>query len=134
MKPALLFFCCCTLLPAQTTERMLSACKSVVEAKLDDHGVAEIETLDYDAGLCWGTFSIVTSFGQTVPVQQKDEPVANTGFIPGLCIPQRATTTQVVAVFTSYAKAHPETYHQDATVVILKALWQAFPCSPPRSK
>ena len=45
------------------------------------------------------------------------------------CLPDDATTMQLVKVVTKYLNEHPEDLHLSASSEVGNALWNAFPCS-----
>ena len=45
------------------------------------------------------------------------------------CLPSTTTRTQLIRVFTNYARSHPERLHIQAGVIATKALQSAFPCA-----
>jgi hypothetical protein len=107
--------------PNWTTERMLTACKDVIEAKSDWQG-NEVFPLNFDTGQCWGTFTLLWSFGSTIGVGTGQE------FVPDLCLPKGTTVAQVIAIFGAYAHKHHELYDRNAFFVALDAMSEAFPC------
>jgi Trypsin-like peptidase domain/Rap1a immunity proteins len=104
-----------------SSERMLLACKDVLESKSDEHGNL-VFPLNFNTGQCWGTFSLLWSFGSTTSVDTGE------ALVPGTCVPKGATVARIIAVFSDYVKRHPELYSEDASPVALKAIWEAFPC------
>jgi hypothetical protein len=107
-----------------STKRMLSACKDVIEAKNDEQGNA-VFPRNFDTGQCWGTFSLLWYFGRMTGVGTGE------AFVPALCLPKGTTVIRIIAIFSAYAKQHPELYSEDASVVALKAIWETFPCKVP---
>lgn len=48
--------------------------------------------------------------------------------IPKWCMPTNATSNQRVAVFTNWAKEHPEKWHESRMVGVAAAFSEAWPC------
>jgi hypothetical protein len=69
------------------------------------------------AGLCVGFFWGALQF-------TKQEPGGM------FCTPDGVTYQQIIAVFTTYARANPQMLHLPAGVVAGASLHQAFPCDP----
>jgi len=45
-----------------------------------------------------------------------------------ICLPEKSTRIQEIRVVRKYISDHPETAHQPAVVLVIKALHGAFPC------
>jgi hypothetical protein len=46
----------------------------------------------------------------------------------GFCPSPGTKLTQYVRVFTNYARTHPQELHEKASLLVLRAMLQAFPC------
>jgi len=102
---------------SETTERMVSACKGVVEAtQLGDKTIKLPQ--DFDTGLCWGAFAAL-QYAINIYTQE---------MMFGVCAPEKSTRSQLIAIFVEYAKKHPERYHEDSFLVAINALHDVFPC------
>ena len=47
-----------------------------------------------------------------------------------ICLPDSSTYGQVELVVKKYLADHPDKLHQDAVILVLEALKEAFPCIP----
>lgn len=84
---------------------------SVIAGKVRYEGI--------DAAWCFGFFSAIIQLSGW----QDDR-----GAILKLCPPNEASTSQYIRIFTQYARTHPEQLHEDAGLVVWRALHTAFPC------
>jgi len=53
--------------------------------------------------------------------------------VGGICIPKSSTTEQWKSIVTKWLKGHPEKLHNSATLVIIQAIKEAFPCGGPNT-
>jgi hypothetical protein len=124
MRAAAMLFCLlavATSASAESTEEMLTACKSLAAAEVKGEQVKL--PAGFSSGMCWGAFLTL----QKVIVQ------ANTdGPIFDVCAPKEGTRTQLIAVFVDYARGNPRRLHEDFFDVAIDALRGAFPCQPRR--
>jgi hypothetical protein len=117
---AFLLFVAAPLSKAETVEEMLSACRSIAEAKVSGGEVFYVPT--HENGLCWGAFAVIQRLINLVYPVYSDNPIF------GVCAPEHSKRTQLIAIFVLYAKNHPERYSEDFADVALIALREAFPC------
>jgi hypothetical protein len=109
---------------AVTAAEMLSHCVGVVNARHlpGSEGKVQFQT-DFPAGICWGAFGaiqdlmVITWAGEASPVLD-------------ICAPPESTLVQLVRIFDSYTRAHPEKQHRDFGEVALASLLAAFRCPP----
>lgn len=47
------------------------------------------------------------------------------------CVPNGVTAGQLVDIFIQYSNKHPENRHYDASIILIFAFREAFPCSDP---
>jgi hypothetical protein len=69
---------------------------------------------------CWGFFEAVHSAAMARGISGRA--------ILGACVPGVVTTTQIIQVFTAYARNHPAQLHEEAFLVAARALQASFPC------
>lgn len=103
---------------AETTEQMLSACSPVANARVSGEAATFLQ--NFDTGLCWGAFSVIQS--NIVHIDGDGKRLYE------VCAPSESTLTQLVSIFSVYAKNNPHKMHQDFFSVALESLQKAFPC------
>jgi hypothetical protein len=104
---------------AESTQVLLSSCKSLSEVKVNDNATFKMPQ-DFDTGRCWGAFAVMQKvINITI---SSEEPAL------GVCAPETSSRTQLIAIFVDYARRHPSRYHEDFFLVALDALQAAFPC------
>jgi hypothetical protein len=75
----------------------------------------------FSAGNCWGAFSslqqviVIRDVGAKHPILQ-------------ICAPEETTLVQLIRLFDSYARRHPERMQEPFIEVALAALGSAYPC------
>jgi len=69
---------------------------------------------------CWGYMGAVQDL--SVGVDEAGKPLL------GSCPGPNTKLTQLIRVFTNYARTHPQELHEKAPVLVLNAMAQAFPC------
>jgi hypothetical protein len=104
---------------AETTEEMVSSCKTISTAKVINAQVSLPQ--DFASGVCWGAFATIQTVVTIV------DPVTLKPLFP-VCVPAGSTRTQLIQIFLVYAQAHPEEYQKDYFVVALTSMHKAFPC------
>lgn len=104
---------------AETSEEMVSSCKSIAAAQVADGKVGLPH--DFASGACWGAFATIQTVITLVDPNTL-KPVLH------VCAPSRSTRTQLIQIFLVYAQTHPEEYQKDYFVVALTSLQKAFPC------
>jgi hypothetical protein len=107
-----------------STMQMMEWCKPVVDATpLPDGNTRSVHT--YESGLCWGAFIAMEALSG-------DYDVNTNASLIHVCHPMDGSTAQTVVqmvrIFDSYARQHPETQHQKFELTALSALWSVFPC------
>ena len=110
----------CLTLHAETTEKLLSDCRPVTQAKVMSDGSVMMNA-DFESGFCWGAFVIIDQMLMTV------DGATNRPLF-GVCIPKDHTRYQMIAIFVRYAEKHPERYNEDIPWVAVDAAREAFPC------
>ena len=101
-----------------STQELLSACRPIAEADVTGDYVRFPQT--YNTGYCWGVFTGIQKI--IVHVDKRKEKIY------GVCAPPESTLSQLIAVFTAYAKKNPQRLHEDYFKVALDSLRDAFPC------
>jgi hypothetical protein len=105
---------------AQTAGEMLSWCSGVARtARVTTNGNVSLPPTT-ESGMCWGAF---TALQQSLVYSDSDgKPLL------GVCAPAEGTRLQLVQVFSSYARQHPEKHHYEFMDMALIALSAALPC------
>jgi len=103
---------------AESTQQMLSACKSVADAKVTSGGVYLDSS--YETGLCWGAFAVIQK--NIIHID------ASYNRIYSVCAPEESTRAQLVSIFVAYAGNSPHRLHEHFFYVALESLQKAFPC------
>jgi Rap1a immunity proteins len=106
-----------------TAEEMASECRGLLASakKTADPEAVELEDT-FSAGACWGAFLSIQQF-----VILKAEGAKSPMF--QACVPGDVTLVQLIKLFASYTKAHPERDGEPFAVVALTAIRGAFQCS-----
>ena len=73
-----------------------------------------------DVHKCWGYMGAVQDL--SVAVDETGKPLL------GSCPSPKTTLTQLIRVFTNYARAHPQELHEKAALLAGRAMQSAFPC------
>lgn len=73
----------------------------------------------FPAGICWGAFSALQELSGLADGDHR---------VLYFCPPENSTRMQFIKVFSKYVDDHPETSHEDWTMMGLRALQAAFPC------
>jgi hypothetical protein len=106
--------------PLRSAEGLLEACGEVVRS-LRDAGDSVTFTTTFSTGECWayvGALQRAANYG---------DPVTHQSLL-GTCLPPDSTLAQLVRVFVTYARAHPEQLHKAPSDVVLHSFQSAFPC------
>jgi hypothetical protein len=106
---------------ADTAEEMLSGCRAIAKLDITD-GMIAIPN-DFKASYCWGAFAAVQGLIR-MKVASEQAPMLR------VCVPAKSTRAQLVAVFVAYVERHPEQRHESFESVLLRSLWEPFPCKP----
>jgi hypothetical protein len=96
---------------------LLGQCQRYI--KLVDGGAARSDA-HYDAGACGGFVQGVAStsafYDEFIPIKLK------------FCTPDTATNSQLVRIVIKYLKDNPKTLNESRTVLVWRALLDAYPC------
>jgi len=104
---------------AETSEEMLSACRTISTAKVSNGNIVMPE--DFESGKCWGAFEVLQNLLRVENTSTKQS-------FFGVCMPEKATRTELIAIFIQYMGKHPEKYSDGFSFVVLSALWEPFHC------
>jgi hypothetical protein len=116
---ALIFFLC-TPAHSETGNGLLQACEAL-ERQIRISG-ENVQLPDSgDVHKCWGYMGAVQDFAGAV-----DETGQR---LLGFCPSPGTKLTQHIRVFNNYARTHPQELHEKASVLVLRAMQNAFPCS-----
>jgi hypothetical protein len=109
----------CTPAHSETGNALLQACEALErEARISGNNVQLPARTD--AYECWGYMGAV----QDLSVLSDDAGQR----LFHSCPAPNTTLTQLIRVFTNYARTHPQELHEKASLLVIKALAQAFPC------
>jgi hypothetical protein len=89
----------CIKLHAETTEKLLSDCRPVTQAKVTGDGGVEMDS-NFEYGFCWGTFATIDQMLMAINSATK-RPIF------GVCLPKDHTRYQMIAIFVRYTEKHP---------------------------
>jgi hypothetical protein len=104
---------------SETGNGLLQACEALErEARISGKNVQLPARADVHK--CWGYMGAVQDL--SVAVDETGKPLL------GFCPDPKTTLTQLIRVFTNYARTHPQELHQNASMLVLNAMAQAFPC------
>jgi hypothetical protein len=99
---------------------LLSACEDF-ERNVKDEGGRQLSLpLKGDVFTCFGFMNAI----QDLSVLLNSDATR----LLGSCPPSSSRVTQLIRVFTNYARTHPEKLHEKAGDVAILALQNAFPC------
>ena len=104
---------------ADSTQVMLSACKSITSAKITDEMVMLPE--DLQSGRCWGAFGIIQEVIGHVDSKSRRH-------FYGVCAPPESRRSQLIAIFVNYAEKNPQRLHEDFFWVAIDSLKASFKC------
>ena len=101
---------------------MLAECQSLLASAKATPGTDEIE-LDnsFSTGNCWGAFLSIQQL-LTVKISGNRKPMF------GVCLPEDSRLVQIIQIYASFAKQHPERESEPFTIVAIAALHQFFRC------
>jgi Ssp1 endopeptidase immunity protein Rap1a len=103
---ALMLFLLCTPAHSETGNGLLQACEALErEARISGNNVALPPRPDVHK--CWGYMGAVQDFSVMV---LDEKTVFNS------CPGPKTTLTQLIRVFTNYARTHPEELHEKASL------------------
>lgn len=123
------FYCACvtviclaatSVARATTASEYLQYCEEFEKGAIQSG--EQLSIPDGGATNCWHFF---VAFQELVNIVDADtrRPAL------GLCIPHAVPLTQLIRIFTSYARAHPELLHTGPAGVALQGIWQHFNCN-----
>ena len=104
---------------AESAEVMLSACRPIIKAKINE----EVVTLPENSqvGMCWGAFSVIQKVITQADYKSKKK-------VYGVCAPPKSTRTQLITIFVNYAEKNPQRLHEDFFYVAMDSLKESFKC------
>jgi Rap1a immunity proteins len=104
---------------SETGSGLLQACEVLErEARISGDNVALPPRTDVHR--CWGYMGAVQDL--SVITDETGRPLL------GSCPGPKTKLSQIIRVFTNYARTHPHELHEKAPVLVLRAMEQAFPC------
>jgi hypothetical protein len=116
---ALIFFLC-TPAHSETGNTLLQACEVLEREARIEEGQVRLPART-EVHRCWGYMSAVQDI--SVIIDDTGKPLLES------CPDPKTKLTQFIRVFTNYARTHPQELHETASVLIIRAMHQAFPCS-----
>jgi hypothetical protein len=101
---------------------MLSECQVLLSSAKTTSDPEAIE-LDnsFSTGSCWGAF---LSIQQLVTIKQ----AGATAPMFRVCVPEDTKLIQIIEIFNSFARRHPERESEPFTIVAIAGLHEAFRC------
>jgi len=102
-----------------TPRQLVTACESLVAGAEGTGTTIEIPNTR-EALLCWGYMQAMQDLSVLV--------VEGGGRLIAACPPEDTTLLQIIRSFLRYARAHPDALRGNASVVVIAALQDAFPC------
>ncbi len=111
------------LAEAYTAEEMASECRALLGSAKEtaEPDAVELENT-FSTGACWGAFLSIQQF-VTLKADGAKSPMFQA------CVPGDVTLVQLIQLFASYTKAHPERDSEPFSVVALAAIRESFQCS-----
>jgi len=103
----------------ESAGQMVAYCSGFAKSLSGDRVSSPI---NFDSGMCWGAFAALQ---QAISLVSTSENIHDLG----VCAPTSNTRSQLIEIFVTYAKQHPERYHEVFFLVALDATQKAFPCS-----
>ena len=110
----------CTPARSETGNGLLQACEALEREALIEGDSIQLPAKT-DVHECWGYMGAAQDFSAMVN-NQTGKRLLNS------CPGPKTTLTQLVRVFTNYAKAHPQELHEKASLLVYRAMLNAFPC------
>lgn len=105
---------------AGTTLELLQGCELLEKSTVSE---GKVLVSSSEARICWGFFRAVQVLSALA--DQKDQRLL------GVCAPPDSSLLQYVRIFVNYARNSPAELHENIGLVVLKSLYQAFPCPKP---
>ena len=106
-----------------TTMQMISWCEPVENADLHGNSMT-VRDSTHESEMCWGVFAAL----EALSFDYNDQGESILGICPPATTSISRPVVQMVRIFDSYARRHPETLHQNYELTALTALRSAFPC------
>ena len=104
---------------SETGNGLLQACEALErEIRISGNNIQLPARTDVHR--CWGYMGAVQDL--SVIVDETGKPLLNS------CPGPDTTLTQLIRVFTNYARAHPQELHLKASQLVYRAMLSAFPC------
>lgn len=101
---------------------MLSECQALLSSAktTSDPDAIELDN-SFSTGSCWGAF---LSIQQLVTIKQAGarSPMFR------VCVPEDTKLVQIIEIFASFARHHPERESEPFTIVAIAGLHEAFGC------
>jgi hypothetical protein len=101
---------------------MLAECQALLSSAkaTADPDAIELDN-SFSTGSCWGAF---LSIQQLVTLRQAGSRTP----MFRVCVPEDATLVQIIKIFESFARRHPEREGEPFTIVAIAGLHEAFRC------
>jgi hypothetical protein len=101
---------------------MLSECQALLSSAkaTSDPDAIELDN-SFSTGSCWGAF---LSIQQLVAVKQ----AGARGPMFRVCVPEDTKLVQIIKIFDSFTRRHPERESEPFTIVAIAGLHEAFRC------
>jgi len=109
----------CSPAHSETGNGLLQACEALEREARISGGNIQLPART-DVHKCWGYMAAMQDL--SVAVDETGKPLL------GSCPSPKTTLTQLIRVFTNYARAHPQELHLKASQLVYRAMLSAFPC------
>jgi hypothetical protein len=110
----------CTPAYSESGNGLLQACEALErEARISGNNVQLPARTDVHK--CWGYMGAVQDFSIMVDYETEKTLFRS-------CPGPDTKLTQLIRVFTNYARAHPQELHEKASRLVYRAMLSAFPC------
>ena len=103
---------------ANTGTEILQSCELLLRGM---RGEGEKVVVVREGILCWNYMEAVQDV-----ISLGDE---NSVPLLKACIPSESSLTQLIRIFVAFGQANPAELHKRASVLVMRALWKAFPCN-----
>jgi hypothetical protein len=105
---------------SETGNGLLQACEALErEARISGDNIQLPNKADIHK--CWGYMAAVQDFSGAVDYETGKR-------LFGSCPGPKTNLTQLIRVFTNYARTHPQELHEKASLLVYRAMLEAFPC------
>jgi hypothetical protein len=105
----------------ETADELVSDCANVSAAQTTRDGQLHFEPT-FENGRCWGAFAAVQELSR-IKLDAASPPAL------GICAPENTTRLELIKVFSTYVRSHPESRAQQFAVVVVLSLHSRYPCS-----